>query len=88
MSIIEVNNISKSYRINKRQKGIPGMLANLVLPKYEVKQAVKDVSFQIEKGDMVGFIGPNGAGKSTTIKMLSGILHPDAGEIKVNDYIP
>lgn len=88
MSIIEVNNISKSYRINKRQKGIPGMLANLVLPKYEVKQAVKDVSFQIEKGDMVGFIGPNGAGKSTTIKMLSGILYPDAGEIKVNDYIP
>ncbi len=88
MSIIEVNNISKSYRINKRQKGIPGMLANLILPKYEVKQAVKDVSFQIEKGDMVGFIGPNGAGKSTTIKMLSGILYPDEGEIKVNDYVP
>ncbi len=88
MSIIEVNNISKSYRINKRQKGIPGMLANLILPKYEVKQAVKEVSFRIEKGDMVGFIGPNGAGKSTTIKMLSGILYPDEGEIRVNGYIP
>ncbi|MBQ7776554.1 MAG: ATP-binding cassette domain-containing protein [Lachnospiraceae bacterium] len=88
MSLIEVNNIFKAYRINKRQKGIPGMLANLVVPRYEIKQAVKDVSFQIEKGDMVGFIGPNGAGKSTTIKMLSGILHPDSGEIKVNGYIP
>ncbi|MBQ7955756.1 MAG: ATP-binding cassette domain-containing protein [Lachnospiraceae bacterium] len=88
MSLIEVNNISKSYRINKRPKGIPGMLANLFVPKYEMRQAVKEVSFQIEKGDMVGFIGPNGAGKSTTIKMLSGILYPDKGEIKVNGYVP
>lgn len=88
MSFIEVNNISKAYRINKRQKGIPGMVANLFVPKYERKQAVKDVSFRIEKGDMVGFIGPNGAGKSTTIKMLSGILHPDSGEIRVNGFVP
>ena len=88
MSFIEVNNISKAYRINKRGKGIPGMVANLFVPRYEKKQAVKEVSFQIEKGDMVGFIGPNGAGKSTTIKMLSGILHPDSGEIKVNGFVP
>ena len=88
MSFIEVNNISKAYRINKRGKGIPGMVANLFVPKYEKKQAVKEVSFQIEKGDMVGFIGPNGAGKSTTIKMLSGILHPDSGDIKVNGFVP
>ncbi len=88
MSFIEVNNISKAYRINKRGKGIPGMVANLFVPRYEMKQAVKNVSFQIEKGDMVGFIGPNGAGKSTTIKMLSGILHPDSGEIRVNGFIP
>lgn len=88
MSFIEVNNISKAYRINKRGKGIPGMVANLFVPRYEMKQAVKNVSFQIEKGDMVGFIGPNGAGKSTTIKMLSGILHPDSGEISVNGFVP
>lgn len=88
MSFIEVNNISKAYRINKRGKGIPGMVANLFVPKYEKKQAVKEVSFRIEKGDMVGFIGPNGAGKSTTIKMLSGILHPDSGEIRVNGFVP
>ena len=88
MSLIEVNHISKAYRVNKRQKGIPGMVANLFVPRYEKKQAVKDVSFQIEKGDMVGFIGPNGAGKSTTIKMLSGILYPDSGDIRVNGYVP
>lgn len=88
MSLIEVNHVCKAYRINKRGKGIPGMLANLVAPQYEKKQAVRDVSFRIEKGEMVGFIGPNGAGKSTMIKMLSGILYPDEGEIRVNGFVP
>lgn len=88
MSFIEVNNISKAYKISQRKSGIPGMVANLIVPKYEKKEAVSDISFSIEKGEMVGFIGPNGAGKSTTIKMLSGILYPDKGEIKVNGYIP
>ncbi|MGN1198901.1 MAG: ATP-binding cassette domain-containing protein [Acetatifactor sp.] len=88
MSFIEVNNISKSFRVSRRSAGIPGMLANMVLPKYEVRKAVNDVSFSIDKGEMVGFIGPNGAGKSTTIKMLSGILCPDKGRIVVNGYVP
>ena len=88
MSFIEVNNISKTYKVSKRKSGIPGMLANLFVPKFENKDAVKDVSFSIEQGEMVGFVGPNGAGKSTTIKMLSGILYPDSGEIKVNGLIP
>ncbi len=87
-SFIEVNHVSKSFRVSKRAKGIPGAVANLFVPKYEKKQAVSDVSFAIEQGEMVGFIGPNGAGKSTTIKMLSGILYPDAGNIHVNGYIP
>lgn len=88
MSFIEVNNVSKRFRINKRASGIPGMIANLFVPKYEYRQAVKDISFSIDEGEMVGFIGPNGAGKSTTIKMLSGILCPDSGEIKVGGYTP
>lgn len=88
MSFIEVNEVSKSFRISKRSAGIPGMLANLVVPKFETKVAVKDISFSIEEGEMVGFIGPNGAGKSTTIKMLSGILYPDKGSIKVNHFTP
>lgn len=88
MSFIEVNEVSKSFRISKRSAGIPGMLANLVAPKFETKAAVKDISFSIEEGEMVGFIGPNGAGKSTTIKMLSGILYPDKGNIRVNGFTP
>ena len=88
MRFIEVNNISKSFRVSRRSAGIPGMLANMVLPKFEERKAVNDVSFAIEKGEMVGFIGPNGAGKSTTIKMLSGILCPDKGSIVVNGYVP
>ncbi len=88
MSFIEVNNISKTYKVSKRKSGIPGMLANLFVPKFENKEAVKDVSFSIEQGEMVGFVGPNGAGKSTTIKMLSGILYPESGEITVSGLIP
>ena len=88
MSFIEVENISKRYKISKRKSGIPGMLANLFVPKFEDKEAVKDISFSIEKGEMVGFVGPNGAGKSTTIKMLSGILYPDEGEIRVSGIVP
>lgn len=88
MSFIEVDNICKKYKISKRKSGIPGMIANLFVPKFEDKEAVKDISFSIEKGEMVGFVGPNGAGKSTTIKMLSGILYPDSGSISVDGIIP
>ena len=88
MSFIEVQNISKDFKVNKRSAGIPGMIANMFVPKYEIKHAVKDLSFTIEKGEMVGFIGPNGAGKSSTIKMLSGILCPDKGSISVNGFVP
>lgn len=85
---IIAEHVNKTYKINKRGKGIPGMVANLIVPKYEKRHAVNDVSFQIGKGEMVGFIGPNGAGKSTTIKMLSGILYPDSGRITVDGKIP
>ncbi|MDE7297883.1 MAG: ATP-binding cassette domain-containing protein [Lachnospiraceae bacterium] len=88
MSFIEVKNVSKTFRINKRQSGVTGMLANLFVPRYEKKEAVKDISFSIEQGEMVGFIGPNGAGKSTTIKMLAGILFPESGEITVGGFVP
>jgi ABC-2 type transport system ATP-binding protein len=87
-SLIEVNGISKTFKISKRSKGIPSMALNLFHPKYEYKKAVKDISFRINEGEMVGFIGPNGAGKSTTIKMLSGILYPDSGHININGFVP
>lgn len=85
---IEVENVSKVFRVSKRAAGIPGMVANLLVPRYEKKEAVKDISFQIGRGEMLGFIGPNGAGKSTMIKMLSGILCPNMGNIRVGDFIP
>lgn len=85
---IEVNEVSKTFKVSKRAAGIPGMLANLVAPKMEKKRAVDNISFQINQGETVGFIGPNGAGKSTTVKMLSGILYPDEGSIVVAGYTP
>lgn len=88
MSLIEVRNISKTFRVSKRRGGVLGMLANLAVPKFERREAVKDISFSIEQGETVGFIGPNGAGKSTTIKMLSGILYPDSGEIRCDGVVP
>lgn len=86
--VIQVKGISKTFKISKRSIGIPSMLVNAFMPKYEYKKAVNDISFCINEGEMVGFIGPNGAGKSTTIKMLSGILYPDSGEINIAGFIP
>ena len=83
-----MKNVNKSFKVSKRAKGIPGTIANLFIPKFEDKTAVRDISFSINEGEMVGFIGPNGAGKSTTIKMLSGILYPDSGDVRVNGYVP
>lgn len=88
MSIIEVTNVSKQFKIAKRETGMLGALKSLVKREFIEKQAVKDISFNIEKGEMVGYIGPNGAGKSTTIKMLTGILVPSGGHIKVNGLTP
>lgn len=87
-TMIQVSGVKKYYKIAKREKGFFQAVKNLFYRKYEIKKAVDDISFSIKKGEVVGFIGPNGAGKSTTIKMLSGILYPDAGEVVVNGYIP
>lgn len=87
-SMIMVQDIKKYYRIAKRDKGISASMRYLFNRKYEIRKAVDDVSFSIKRGEIVGFIGPNGAGKSTTIKILSGILYPDAGEVSIKGYIP
>lgn len=88
MVIIEVENLRKEYRINKKKEGLSGAILNLFNPKYEIKEAVKDINFSVEKGEMIGYIGANGAGKSTTIKMLTGILTPTSGKVTVNGLIP
>lgn len=84
MAVIEVKNLTKDYKINKKGKGLGGAIKNLFLRKKTVVHAVKDLSFQIEKGEIVAFIGPNGAGKSTTVKMMSGILNPSDGQVLIN----
>lgn len=88
MSIIEVKGLEKDFLIAKRETGFMGALRSLVKREFIKKEAVKDISFTIEKGEMVGYIGPNGAGKSTTIKMLTGILVPSAGNVLVNGIVP
>jgi ABC-2 type transport system ATP-binding protein len=87
-ALIEVKGISKSFKIRKKNNNFRAKLKGIFTSNYIDKKAVKDISFSIKKGEMVGFIGKNGAGKSTTIKMLSGILYPDGGEIKVDGFIP
>ncbi len=84
MSVIEVKNLTKDYKINKKGKGLGGAVKNLFVREKTVVHAVKDLSFSIEKGEIVAFIGPNGAGKSTTVKMMSGILNPTSGQVLVN----
>lgn len=88
MAFIEVANVTKEFKVFKREKGVKNALKSMVKREYEIKKAVDDISFSVERGELVGYIGPNGAGKSTTIKMLSGILVPTAGQIRVGGLIP
>ena len=88
MSFINVNHISKTFKVAKRERGLLASLKSFFKREYTYIEAVKDISFQIEKGEIVGYIGPNGAGKSTTIKILSGILTPDSGKCKIGGMTP
>ena len=88
MPYISVSGISKTFKVARRNSGLRAALKSFFKREYTIIDAVKDVSFEIEKGEIVGYIGPNGAGKSTTIKMLSGILLPTAGNIRVNGLDP
>lgn len=88
MNIIEVSHLVKEYKKIKKERGLRGAVKNLFVQKSEYVRAVDDISFSIEKGDIVGYIGPNGAGKSTTVKMLSGIMQPTSGEILIDGISP
>ena len=83
MAVITVKNLSKSFKVKTKEKGLKGSLKSIIKTKYKIIKAVKNISFSVEKGEMIAFIGPNGAGKSTSIKMMTGILYPDKGSIDI-----
>ncbi|MBT8491625.1 MAG: ATP-binding cassette domain-containing protein [Deltaproteobacteria bacterium] len=86
--MIAVRDLTKHFRVHRRQAGFRATLASLFRRHYETVKAVAGISFQVDKGERVGFLGPNGAGKTTTLKMLSGLLHPTSGELSVAGYNP
>ena len=88
MSIISVKNLWKQFRVAKKRTGVWGNIASLFNREYFTKTALDHISFDISEGELVGYIGPNGSGKSTTVKILSGILVPDGGEVSVMGKTP
>lgn len=88
MNAIEATELSKTFRVHRKEKGMKGSLRALLHPETEEIKAVDRISFNVKEGEVLAFIGPNGAGKSTTIKMLTGILYPDGGNVRVLDIDP
>jgi len=86
--MIELKNISKTFKVARRNAGFKEALKSFFRREYDYVRALKNISFKINDGEMVGYIGPNGAGKSSTIKIMSGILNPDSGECIVNGRTP
>ena len=86
--MIELKNICKSFRVSRRNAGFGNAVKALFRREHETVEALRDVTFTIGDGEMVGYIGPNGAGKSSTIKIMSGILTPDSGECVINSRVP
>ncbi|HEX9288231.1 MAG TPA: ATP-binding cassette domain-containing protein [Anaeromyxobacteraceae bacterium] len=86
--MIDVRGLTKHYRVHKRPPGLGAALRSLVHRSYETVRAVDGLDFSVAPGERVGFLGPNGAGKTTTLKMLSGLLHPTSGEVRVAGHVP
>ncbi|MGO8673718.1 MAG: ATP-binding cassette domain-containing protein [Capsulimonadaceae bacterium] len=88
MPVIEARDLRKEFHVVKKGSGLAGAVKALVAPVRSLKVAVDGISLDIEGGEIVGYLGPNGAGKSTTIKMLTGILHPTSGGVRINGVSP
>ncbi|HCC07229.1 MAG TPA: ABC transporter [Clostridiales bacterium] len=86
--MIKVEGLSKTFKVARRSSGFGEAVRSFFSPKFSEVHALRDVSFSIDEGEIVGYIGPNGAGKSTTIKVMSGILVPDKGECSIMGYVP
>jgi ABC-2 type transport system ATP-binding protein len=88
MPIIEAENLSKVYPVAIKEPGLKGTINHFFHRTYRAVDAVKQVSFSIEPGEVVGFLGANGAGKTTTLKMLTGLIHPSSGKVQVAGFTP
>jgi ABC-2 type transport system ATP-binding protein len=86
--LIDVQHLTKEYRTHQRAGGLGAALRSVFKREYKTARAVDDLSFAIEAGERVGFLGPNGAGKTTTLKVLSGLLHPTSGTVRVGGHEP
>lgn len=86
--MIEVEELCKTFRVTRRRSGLLGGLRSVVNPEVRSVPAVNDLSLTVERGEIIGLIGPNGAGKSTTIKMMTGILTPTSGRVRVAGLVP
>ena len=85
---IHVQQLTKTYRVPVRPEGLRASIKSLARPTYNDVEAVREITFSIRAGEMVGLIGPNGAGKTTTLKMLCGLLHPTRGQARVAGFVP
>ncbi|MDD4352875.1 MAG: ATP-binding cassette domain-containing protein [Candidatus Nanoarchaeia archaeon] len=88
MEIITVKKIKKSFKKYTREQGLWNAIKSLFQREYKLVEAIRNISFSVEKGEILGYLGPNGAGKSTVIKILTGILYPDSGSIEIMGYVP
>jgi ABC-2 type transport system ATP-binding protein len=88
MATIEIKNLSKTYRVYQKQEGMLASVRGLFHREYRAVHAVNDIDLTVEEGEFVAFLGPNGAGKTTTLKLLSGVINPDHGSVKVLGHVP
>jgi ABC-2 type transport system ATP-binding protein len=88
MPHLYVDHLCKYYQVHQKEAGLGGSIRSFFRRKYTDVKAVDDISFSIDPGEIVGFLGPNGAGKTTTLKVLSGLLYPTSGKVRVLDFTP
>ena len=86
--VVVMKNVSKQFKVLNRHEGLKGSIRDLFSRDYRIVRAVENVSLTVNKGEIIGYLGPNGACKSTTIKMMTGVLEPTAGEILVGGRVP
>ena len=86
--VIHIEKLCKDYEVHQKEPGLAGSFRSFFRRKFQIVAAVKDVSFDIAPGEIVGFLGPNGAGKTTTLKVLSGLLYPTSGKVDVLGFTP